>query len=351
MTSSATQRTPISILQELCVKKGITPVYELVSSEGPIHEPNYVFLCTAGPFSASSKGTSKKKAKHQASYLVLLKMLASSTIPECDKVMLRDLHSIAANLFTSEFLDSLEIDNPEFAAYRTHRDDEGNFVGLLQELCQKNMWPPPTYEFTSLSQPTHEYHCVARLWKWACEGSGASKKLSKRCAAGALFDRIVSQNLTIPPEALESMEEEHLSLLDREAKMEVREFKVEVETEIKLTTKALRWLCDGNGNRVRLPAMNGHDDAADPCAKLEELASSAKISVLYTYSHMTKSGNIYCLIQLSTTPPHVIRSTAAKCLDVARRSAAARTVLFLNTMCSDAPRMDYDRWFESCLFT
>lgn len=56
MASIATHRTPISILQEVCVKKGITPVYELVSSEGPIHEPNYVFLCSAGPFSATSKG-------------------------------------------------------------------------------------------------------------------------------------------------------------------------------------------------------------------------------------------------------------------------------------------------------
>lgn len=347
MASGATHRTPISILQEVCVKKGITPIYELVSSEGPIHEPNYVFLCTAGPFCASSKGASKKKAKHQASYLVLLKILASSGLSECDKAVLRDLHYTAANLLSAEFLDSLEADYPEFAIYRQHRDDEGNFVGQLQELCQKNMWPPPTYEFTTLPQPVHEYHCVAKLWKWNCEGFGSSKKIAKRAAACALLERIVTQGLTIPPEALESMEEENLSLLDREAKADTRDAKLGFETETRLASKSLRWLCDNKGNRIRLPSANiPADYQADPCATLADIMESTKLTALYTYTHNTKSGSVYCLLQLSTTPPHVIKSNASASLDEARRNAAARALLFLYAMCSATPRMDYDKWFE-----
>lgn len=44
-------------------------------------------------------------------------------------------------------------------------------------------------------------------------GFGTSKKQAKRHAAGALLERIVARNLTIPPYALESMEEENLSLV------------------------------------------------------------------------------------------------------------------------------------------
>lgn len=100
-------------------------------------------------------------------------MLASSAITDSDKVVLRDLHHSAASLLGSDFLDALEMDDPEFAVYRMHREEESNFVGQLQELCQKNMWPPPSYEFVTVSHPIpvlYEYHCRVSLWKWTCEG-------------------------------------------------------------------------------------------------------------------------------------------------------------------------------------
>ncbi|THD20046.1 Interferon inducible double stranded [Fasciola hepatica] len=348
MTSIATHRTPISILQEVCVKKGITPVYELVSSEGPIHEPNYVFLCSAGPFSATSKGASKKKAKHQASYLVLLKMLASSAMSDSEKMALRDLHHSAASLLGSDFLDALEMDDPEFAVYRMHREEESNFVGQLQELCQKNMWPPPTYEFVTVSRlipAMHEYHCRVSLWKWTCEGFGTSKKQAKRHAAGALLERIVARNLTIPPEALESMEEENLSLLSKEEKACAQEPKGITENETRLSAKALRWLCDAKGSKIQFPCFDTSEAPGDSCGKLEELIEKVKISAVYTYIHNTDSGKVYCLVQLSTLPLHVIKGLPSNNLNEARQSAARRCILFLKTMASATPEMNYEVWF------
>ncbi|CAL8076773.1 unnamed protein product [Calicophoron daubneyi] len=349
MAYIAMHRTPISILQEVCVKKGITPIYELVSSEGPIHDPNYVYLCTAGPYSATSKGASKKKAKHQASYLVLLKMLASSNVSEYEKAALRDLHHSAAEILGSDFLDSLEIDDPEFAIYRMHREEEANYVGQLQELCQRNMWPPPSYEFVTITQAlpiTQKYHCRVKLWKWECEGYGISKKTAKRHAAAALFERIVSQNLTIPPEALESMEEENLSLLDKEEKASVQEAKFSVESEARIASKALRLLCDSKGCRIQPIALNPSEEIPDACQKLEEVAKDAKITLLYTYVNTSRSGSVYCLIQLSTSPPYVIKSLPCDTLEEARQNAAARSILILSAMSSPTPRMDYERWFK-----
>lgn len=345
MSSIPTHRTPISTLQEVCIKKGITPIYELVSSEGPIHEPNYVFLCTAGPYSAVSKGTSKKKAKHQASYLVLLKMLANSSISDCDRELFKELHYTSTSLLSSEFLDSLEISDPSLSIRRIQREEEENYVGRLQELCQKNIWPPPVYEFALTKNPVHKYHCIARLWKWNCSGHGSSKKMAKKAAAGALLERILTQNLTIPPEALQSMEEESLSLLNKEDKQNISEPRVGTETEARLISKALHWLCDGRGAKIHIPTQDVPSPDEDPGSALEQLTSRLKLTMTYTCVSDTRSGMIYCLIQLSTTPPHVIKSMASKDSEEARKNASARAVMFLKALCNENPTMDYKLWF------
>jgi len=49
-------KTPISHLQELCNKWGIVPLYELVASEGPIHEPVFEISVKVREYSATGKG-------------------------------------------------------------------------------------------------------------------------------------------------------------------------------------------------------------------------------------------------------------------------------------------------------
>jgi hypothetical protein len=66
-------KTPISLLQEICTKCLMAPpVYELTTTIGRIHEPQFVYKCS---LSANSyiygKGASKKKAKHAAALGVL----------------------------------------------------------------------------------------------------------------------------------------------------------------------------------------------------------------------------------------------------------------------------------------
>ena len=49
-------KTPISYLQELCTKRGITPQYDLLASEGAVHEPNFIMKVTVGEIVANGKG-------------------------------------------------------------------------------------------------------------------------------------------------------------------------------------------------------------------------------------------------------------------------------------------------------
>ena len=49
-------KTPISFLQELCTKRGVTPQYDLIANEGAVHEPTFVFRVTGGDFVGTGKG-------------------------------------------------------------------------------------------------------------------------------------------------------------------------------------------------------------------------------------------------------------------------------------------------------
>ena len=73
-------KTPVSLLQELYVRKGITPKYDLVQIEGAVHEPTFKYRVTVGDLVSTGCGQSKKKAKHCAAKAMIekLKELSSS---------------------------------------------------------------------------------------------------------------------------------------------------------------------------------------------------------------------------------------------------------------------------------
>ena len=64
-------KTPVSLLQELFVRRGLTPKYELVQTEGAMHDTTFIYRVTIGEFVATGCGKSKKKAKHSAAKSIL----------------------------------------------------------------------------------------------------------------------------------------------------------------------------------------------------------------------------------------------------------------------------------------
>lgn len=69
--SNTTVKTPISLLQEICMKCHIQPIYEVLTTEGQIHDPTFVYKVSVGDVNAIGKGTSKKRAKHTAALAIL----------------------------------------------------------------------------------------------------------------------------------------------------------------------------------------------------------------------------------------------------------------------------------------
>ena len=76
LANNSAPKTPVSLLQELYVRKGITPKYDLVQIEGAVHEPTFKYRVSVGELIATGCGQSKKKAKHTAAKSMLDKLIA-----------------------------------------------------------------------------------------------------------------------------------------------------------------------------------------------------------------------------------------------------------------------------------
>ena len=67
-------KSPVSLLQEVYVRRGMTPQYDLVQVEGEVHQPTFKYRVTVGRTLATGCGHSKKKAKHCAAKIMLDKL-------------------------------------------------------------------------------------------------------------------------------------------------------------------------------------------------------------------------------------------------------------------------------------
>lgn len=72
-SNSKSFRTPISLLQEICSKSlCASPVYELLDTEGKVHQPTFVYKCSLNhEVQAIGKSNTKKRAKHLAALGIL----------------------------------------------------------------------------------------------------------------------------------------------------------------------------------------------------------------------------------------------------------------------------------------
>ena len=82
------QKAPISILQEICIRKGLIPRYDLFQIEGAVHKPTFKYRVTVGDLVAVGSGATKQKAKHFAATSMIenLKLLSVSN-PEMSETV------------------------------------------------------------------------------------------------------------------------------------------------------------------------------------------------------------------------------------------------------------------------
>ncbi|XP_074026511.1 protein Loquacious isoform X3 [Leptinotarsa decemlineata] len=314
-------KTPVSVLQELLSRRGITPKYELVQIEGAIHEPIFryrVFL--SNELVATGTGRSKKDAKHAAAKN-LLDLLVGNMTPE------------QANQ-TNGTPGAADITSQVVSPY----DDKvmGNPIGWLQEMCMSRRWPPPSYEMEHEEGLPHErqFTISCQVLKFREVGTGKSKKLAKRTAAHKMWQALQDlpmegnnlqigygseEDLTNVQARYEGLKDTKITKLGNQHSHKVSQFHKTLKNSLgkKLADLQNIVLSTKDFNFVQF---------------LQDIATEQSFEVTYVdIEEKSSGGRCQCLVQLSSLPVAVCYGVG-KTPKEAKGSAAHNALEYLKIM-------------------
>ncbi|XP_066590414.1 protein Loquacious-like [Prorops nasuta] len=174
-------KTPVSILQEMMVKKGDTPNYELIHDGGGTHDNTFTFKVMCDNLSATGTGRCKRDAKQEAAKAMLAAISAQQNILRLPATPSESPITPPSPEPKSSL--SKVSGNPPFL----------NAIGALKDLCVRNNLKEPEYQLTSEIGPPHakvfSIDCLVSTFKE--EGVAHTKKLAKQKAAGKMYDKIL----------------------------------------------------------------------------------------------------------------------------------------------------------------
>lgn len=164
---NVTSKTPVSFLQELCTKRGITPTYQVINNESPSHMPTFIYEVTCNDHVTQGKGSSKKEAKHAAAdkMLEILK-----NCPEFNFDASKNESPIPENTpIPSPYEGKLKVDA----------------VGPLSDYCKEYDLPSPDYVTVREEGPAHAKMFTRRcsVHSFGVEATERTKKQAKQQVA------------------------------------------------------------------------------------------------------------------------------------------------------------------------
>ncbi|KOC60179.1 Interferon-inducible double stranded RNA-dependent protein kinase activator A [Habropoda laboriosa] len=302
---SLSNKTPVSILQELLSRRGTTPKYELIQVEGAVHEPIFRYRVTVADIvdpivSAMGTGKSKKEAKHAAARAVLDKLSEN----------LQELPGYGEEKI---------ITNP---------------IGALQEMCMTRHWPPPKYTMENEEGLPHErqFTIVCSILKYREVGQGKSKKVAKRHAAHKMWqalrdmnpensnidiDEVLQRNENVSAHYAD-LKGSKISTVTSIHSLKVSQFhkSLKSSTGVKLFELQNTCLNDCDVNLVQF---------------LQEISSEQQFEVTYVDIEEKSISKCQCLVQLSTLPVAVCYGCGVTSKD-AQASAAQNALEYLKIM-------------------
>jgi len=313
-------KTPVSLLQELYVRRGLTPKYDLVQIEGAVHEPTFKYRVTIGEFVATGCGQSKKKAKHSAAKSILEKLIGAQNAGKAGtgQPTIPDL----ATEILSPYDDGIQ----------------GNPVGLLQEMCMSRRWPPPSYDLSHEEGLPHErsftIHCVIE-GKHTETGAGKSKKLAKRQAANKMIKKL--RELPVENEdAFQNIDDDELAQGLSQRYSQVKEANMKAmngshSQQVSRFHKNLK-LSQGESLMKLQETEIEDNDEANFVKLLEEIGNEQHFEVTFVdVEEISKRGLYQCMVQMSTVPVAVCYGHGED-VEVARQSAAKDALEYLKLM-------------------
>lgn len=176
---------PITLLQEICSRNGLTAEYQFLSTEGSVHEPTFKFALTVAHITVTASGQSKKSARHAAA-----------------RVAIQRLRQEVPNLnFEGINFENITTSNEPIDGKSVYSIgvNEPNPVGKLQEICMKMRVNPPDYDTCNEKGLAHErvfmISCTIASLNMTTLGEGRSKKLAKRQAAEHMLSKLETSEI------------------------------------------------------------------------------------------------------------------------------------------------------------
>lgn len=179
-------KTPVSILQEMLQKRGITPHYELIYNGVGELVPIFKYRVSGDGLGAIGEGKTKKAAKHDAAATYLKRMQGGRGRALVENA---DVH----------VAEEINVVSPYMGAIKE------NYVGKLDEVCVINKFPLPEFDPVKEEGPPH-----ARIFTMKCSVSSISeiavartKKQAKHSVAQQMINRlmkIMGDRFIPPPE-------------------------------------------------------------------------------------------------------------------------------------------------------
>ncbi|XP_043277006.1 RISC-loading complex subunit TARBP2-like [Venturia canescens] len=173
-------KTNVSILQEMMVKKGTQPNYDLIHDGGGTHINTFTYRVTCDGLMATGTGRCKKDAKHTAAKNMLETIAAARSLPQLPAT---PVDSPVRTPLPEKLPASPKISpNEPFL----------NAIGELKDLCAENELQDPEYNMISDVGPPHAriftYQCVVSTFKE--EGRAMTKKQAKHEASRKMLERL-----------------------------------------------------------------------------------------------------------------------------------------------------------------
>lgn len=176
-------KTPVMVLQELSVKRGVPPpVYELVPelTKQGTHKNEFYYEVSAFADVAYGSGSSKQIAKHDAARNMLNQLQACGLYRPSENPVQGFVPGFAT------------LDNKPIKT-------SVNCIGTLCDLCEENKIPQPRFEEVSDVGPPHcrqfTYDCIVSSVRTRAMAS--TKKQAKQLAAEQMLERLYFSFLSV----------------------------------------------------------------------------------------------------------------------------------------------------------
>lgn len=353
-------KTPVSLLQELCVRRRQTPKYEIVQQEGAAHEPTFKYRVTVGEAVATGSGSSKIKAKHDAAKNLYMQLeTQNNTTKITDNNYLSTTKEKNIHVERSSFCCQSNCSSVVNRSIlnQSNISDEKNPISELQDLMQRQKMASLKYVDVCEEGAAHSriFYVICIVEARYCEaGFGTTKKAAKKQAATKILNilsppRTINNNeiqimakptvddsfappLRRPYRNHEKSQAYEKSLLTYEW---INKANNSNTTEWSMSD-LLRKFILSNDSREKIMSLQDENidlsSIEDPETYLKEIAEQQKFKLTFSdIDNPTNSNHCQCLVQLiiAKSAVAVIFGTSHVSLELARINAARNSLKFI----------------------